>query len=213
MQALEQTAGRGRLQREWWSPYGKGCYLSVLLRPPIPLNQASRLTMLASLAAIHACQQLAGVTPRPKWPNDLLLEGRKLAGILTELEHQNQRLSYAVIGLGLNAAMTFTNTPLQSTAVSLQEISGRTIDIDALRGAYLEQLFTSYQQFLAGASPHEAWRKHLDPLGRQVKVIRVGQADLIGLAIDVTADGALLVQDTAGAVHTIWAGDVIPTSA
>ena len=84
VQARAQTSGRGRLQRSWWSPEHAGLYLSVLLRPPIPVAQASRLTMLVSLAAIDACTAAAQVTPRPKWPNDLLLEGRKLAGVLTD---------------------------------------------------------------------------------------------------------------------------------
>ncbi|MDW8268256.1 MAG: biotin--[acetyl-CoA-carboxylase] ligase, partial [Anaerolineae bacterium] len=102
VQALEQTAGRGRLSRSWWSPPGVGLYLSLLVRPSIPLSQAPQLTMLTAVAAMDACGEVAGITPRPKWPNDLLWQGRKLAGILTEIEQERGRLRYAVIGLGLN---------------------------------------------------------------------------------------------------------------
>jgi len=210
VQAREQTAGRGRLQREWWSPYGNGLYLSVLLRAPIPLQQAGQLTMLASLAAIDACEEIAGIKPRPKWPNDLLLDGRKLAGILTELEHEDDRLSYAVIGLGLNVSTNFSDTGLQTSAASLSQTAAHPPDIDALRASYLRHLAASYRRFLAGENPHAAWRRRLEPLGRQVRVVRPGQDDLSGRATDVSPEGALLVQDDDGIVHTIWAGDVTP---
>ncbi len=210
VQAEEQTAGRGRLDRSWWSPANAGLYLSLLLRPPIPVAQAARLTMLVSLAAIDACQTVAGVTPRPKWPNDLLLENRKLAGVLTEIEQDAGRLQYAIIGLGLNVNMTFAATPLAATAISLSEACGHEISVDAVRDAFLAALVERYRRLRAGESPHAAWRENLEPLGRRVRIQQHGQTDLIGLATDVNPDGALLVRDDAGILHTIWAGDVTP---
>ena len=209
VQALEQTAGRGRLQRSWHSPYNGGLYLSVLLRPAIPLAQASRLTMLVSLSAIEACQVVAGVTPVPKWPNDLLIGGRKLAGVLTELENQADRLSYAIIGLGLNVNTDFGETPLAETAISLQQVVGHFVKLPVLRDAYLDALARRYQRFLSGESPIPAWKAQLEPIGRRVRVVQPGQSPVEGMAIDVNADGALLLQDSAGTIHTIWAGDVI----
>ena len=208
VQALEQTAGRGRLQRTWWSPPGAGLYISILLRPAIPLEHASRLTMLVSLAAIDACKSVAGVTPRPKWPNDLLLHGRKLAGVLTELEHQDGRLSYAVIGLGLNVNMDFSDTDLADIAISLRQATGPDIPIDSLRDAYLAALSDRYTRFLAGESPLNEWKAHLEPLGRRVRVQNVGQPDLVGVAVDVHENGALLVQEDSGVVREVWSGDV-----
>jgi BirA family biotin operon repressor/biotin-[acetyl-CoA-carboxylase] ligase len=212
VQALEQTAGRGRLQRNWHSPYNGGLYLSVLLRPAIPLTQASHLTMLVSLATIEACQTVTGVSPTPKWPNDLLLQGRKLAGVLTELENQQDWLSYAIIGLGLNINTDFSETPLAETAISLQQVTGHSVKLPVLRDAYLNALVRLYQRFLAGESPVPAWKERLEPLGRHVRVVQSGQTTVEGLAVDVNAAGALLVQDQAGAIHTIWAGDVITTN-
>ena len=212
VQALAQTAGRGRLQRSWHSPYNEGLYLSVLLRPAIPLARASHLTMLVSLAAIEACETVAGVSPAPKWPNDLLWQGRKLAGVLTELENQQDRLSYAVIGLGLNVNTDFSETPLAETAISLQQITGHSVKLPALRDAYLDALAKRYQRFLAGESPVPAWKARLEPLGRSVRVVQPGQTSVEGVAIDVNAAGALLVQDSTGAIHTIWAGDVTVNS-
>ena len=134
--AREQTAGRGRLARSWESPRG-GLYLSLLLRPPIPLARAQQVTMLASLAAIDACQAIAGVTPRPKWPNDLLLKDKKLAGTLTELASDGSRLRYAIIGLGLNVNNAFEDGPLADSALSLRMATGRTYDIPALADAFI----------------------------------------------------------------------------
>lgn len=210
VQAVEQTAGRGRLDRSWWSPADAGLYLSLLLRPLIPIAQAPRLTMLVSLAAIEACQTVAGVTSRPKWPNDLLLEGRKLAGILTEIEQEAGQLQYAIIGLGLNVNMNFAGGPLAATAISLSEACGYQVSVDAVRDAFLAALATRYQRFRAGESPHAAWQANLEPLGRRVRVQQRDPTDLIGVATGVSPDGALFVQDDAGVQHTIWAGDITP---
>lgn len=209
VQALEQTAGRGRLERRWWSPPGAGLYLSVLLRPTLSLTQASQLTMLVALAAIDACQQTTGVTPQPKWPNDLVLHDRKLAGVLADVEQTGGRLQFAVLGLGLNVAMTFSGTPLAATAISLAEVASGPIQLEQLRDAYLAALADRYRRFREGESPHEAWRQHLYPLGRRVRVEQHGQPDLVGQAFDVHALGGLLVRDDAGSVHTVWAGDVV----
>ena len=208
VQALAQTAGRGRLQRSWHSPYNEGLYLSVLLRPAIPLAQASHLTMLVSLAAIEACETVAGVSPAPKWPNDLLWQGRKLAGVLTELENQAEWLGYAVIGLGLNVNTDFSRTPLAETAISLQQACGHSVKLPVLRDAYLDALARLYQRFLAGEPPVSAWKARLEPLNRRVRVVLPGQTLIEGVAVDVNAAGALLVQDSVGVIHTIWAGDV-----
>lgn len=215
VQAGEQTAGRGRLDRSWWSPAGTGLYLSILLRPAIPLMQAPQLTMLVSLAAIDACRSVAGVDPQPKWPNDLLLSGRKLAGVLTEIEAdgapaQMKQLRYAIIGLGLNVSMAFAGTPLAETAISLAEASQQALSVNAVCDAFLASLESRYRQFGAGQTPLPEWKERLAPLGRRVRVHHEGQAELIGAARGVDGNGALLVEDDLGVTHTIWAGDVAP---
>lgn len=210
VQAGEQTAGRGRLDRSWWSPPGTGLYLSILLRPAIPLLQAPQLTMLVSLAAIDACRRVAHVDPQPKWPNDLLLSGRKLAGVLTEIEAREEKLSYAIIGLGLNVTMSFAGTALAETAISLSEASQESISVDAVREAFLSSLESRYRQFRNGQTPLAEWKQRLEPLGRRVRVHDDGQSDLIGAAQGVDANGALLIEDDLGVTHTVWAGDVTP---
>lgn len=211
VQADEQTAGRGRLNRSWWSPPGTGLYLSLLVRPSIPPIQAPQLTMLTAVAAMDACQEVAGIRPQPKWPNDLLWQGRKLAGILTEIEQEGGRLRCAVIGLGLNVNTAFRGTPLEASAVSLSEACGRSLAVDAVRDAFLAHFEARYRRFRAGESPFPAWQQHLEPLGRRVRVRLTdaeGDEGLVGYAIGVNPQGALLVQDESGHIHTIWAGDV-----
>ena len=206
--AREQTAGRGRFTRVWESPPG-GLYLSVLLRPHLRLSQAQQVTMLVSLAAIDACQSVAGIRAKPKWPNDLFWGRKKLAGVLTELESTDRDLRYAVVGLGLNVNNDFSTGPLADTAISLRQITGRQHDIDALATAFMEALGQRYAALRAGISPHRAWARRLEPLGRQVMVQQPGQAPLSGRAQSVSPEGALLIRDETGLLHTIWAGDII----
>ncbi|NOZ50410.1 MAG: biotin--[acetyl-CoA-carboxylase] ligase [Chloroflexi bacterium] len=207
--ARSQTQGHGRQQRIWWSPPGGGLYLSLLLRPAIPLAQASHITMLAALAAIDTCTALAAVQPRPKWPNDVLLNGRKLAGILSEQSLQGDHLRYVIVGIGLNVNTDFRHTDLADIATSLRSVSGRSYDIERLRHSFLDALNHRYQQWQSGISPYHAWRRQLEPVGRMVSVQRPGQPELIGKAIDATPEGALQVRDAHGHTHTIWSGDVV----
>jgi len=206
--AREQTSGRGRLTRLWESPPG-GLYLSILLRPQIPLPRANHLTMLVSLAAIDACETVASVRPRPKWPNDLILDGKKLAGVLTEMESQGDQLRYAIIGLGLNVNNIFDEAPLQDTAISLRMATGRKHDVDELVDAFISALARRYASLRAGESPHDAWARRLEPLSRRVIIYQQGRHPLYGYAEAVSPQGALLVRDDAGVMHTIWAGDVV----
>jgi BirA family biotin operon repressor/biotin-[acetyl-CoA-carboxylase] ligase len=205
--AREQIAGRGRLDHRWESPPG-GLYLSLLLRPAISLTQVNQLIMLVSLAAIDACQAVAGVKARPKWPNDLLLDGKKLAGALTELAGA-RRPDYVVIGLGLNVNNDFTGGPLAESAISLRASAGRRFDVDDVATAFIRAFGRRYAVFLRGESPHRAWAENLEPLGRRVAVHRIHHPPLLGVAEDVSPEGALLVRDDAGELHTVWAGDVV----
>ncbi|MCO6452053.1 MAG: biotin--[acetyl-CoA-carboxylase] ligase [Caldilineales bacterium] len=207
VQAAAQTTGRGRLRREWQSPPGAGLYISVLLRPSIPLSQAQQATMLVSLAAIEACESIVGIKPQPKWPNDLICEGRKLAGVLTELESRDGEMRYAIVGLGLNVSGNFSGGDLAGKAASLEGISGKRVEVDAVAAAYLRALASRYARFHAGESPLAAWRERLWPLGQRV-CVRGGGAEIVGLAEDVNPQGALLVRDDAGVQHTVWAGDI-----
>jgi BirA family biotin operon repressor/biotin-[acetyl-CoA-carboxylase] ligase len=128
--ADRQTAGRGRLQRTWASPKGKGIYLSIILRPAISLNQAPQLTMLTAVAVAQAIRQVTGLKARTKWPNDVLINGKKVCGILTEVSAQGANLRFAVVGIGINVLMTQDDLPEQvrdsatSLAIELRHREG-----------------------------------------------------------------------------------------
>ncbi len=210
--AEEQTAGRGRFDRTWWAPPGTCLLMSLLLRPDLPLIRAGQLTMCLGLGAVEAIEDVTGVTAGLKWPNDLLIDGRKLAGMLTELHSVEGRLNYAVLGLGLNVNVDFgaAGAPpdVSATATSLLAETGQAVDRLPLLLAILSRTEAWYDRALAGESPHEAWARRLDTLGRRVRVSLPGAA-LEGVAAGVTPEGALLVQDDAGTMHTVWSGDVM----
>jgi BirA family biotin operon repressor/biotin-[acetyl-CoA-carboxylase] ligase len=209
--AEEQTAGRGRLDRSWWAPPRTCLLMTLLLRPALPLQRVGQLTMCLGLGAAEGIAQVTGVTAQLKWPNDLLVGGRKLGGMLTELDADGGKLNYAVLGLGLNVNVDFARdgapADVAPLATSLLQETGREVDRLALLAAILARTEGWYDAALAGQSPHEAWAARLDTLGRRVRVAMTAGA-LEGVAVGVTPEGALLVREDGGAVRTVWSGDV-----
>ncbi len=229
--ADEQTAGRGRLDRRWWAPPGACLLMSLLLRPDIPLGRAGQLTMCLGLGAAEGIADVTRVRAGLKWPNDLVLDGRKLGGMLTELRTAGDRLDYAVLGLGINVNVIFAAgeddadkgggtehgdnsslvvrppSDLIGLATSLQMAQGRPVDRLALLTALLARTEAWLDRMLAGQSPHEAWAARLDTLGRPVTV-NTATGALHGQAIGITSEGALRVRDAHGREHVIWSGDV-----
>jgi BirA family biotin operon repressor/biotin-[acetyl-CoA-carboxylase] ligase len=222
--ADEQTAGRGRLNRCWWAPPGSSLLMSLLLRPPLPPDRAGQLTMCLGLAAVEGIEAVTGLRPALKWPNDLLLEDRKLGGMLTELRLNGEQVAYAVLGLGINVNVTFdegrtTNdenssslvlgpsSDLANTAISLSMILGREVDRLALLAVLLARCEAWYERALAGESPHAAWAARLDTVGRRVTVATT-TGSVAGMAVGVTPEGALLVRGDDAVEYIIWSGDV-----
>ena len=208
--ADEQTAGRGRLDRSWWAPPGASVLMSLLLRPALSARLAGQLPMCLGLAAVEGIEAVTGLRPALKWPNDVVLDGRKLGGMLTELRADGERLDYAVLGLGLNVNLTFDEPAadgLAAIAVSLRMAAGRPVDRAALVIALLERCEAWYERLLSGESLHEAWASRLDTLGRQI-IVALPVGTLTGVAVGVTPEGALIVRRPDGTNETIWAGDV-----
>lgn len=221
--ADEQTAGRGRLDRRWWAPSGTCLLFSLLLRPDIPSFQASQLTMGLGLGAVEGIERTTGLRPMLKWPNDLILNGRKLGGMLSELRLEGEKLIYAVLGIGINvnldlrqpsvAAGQVDGTPfpppeLFDTATSLLMVLGRPVDRLALLAQILAATEVWYERVRRGESPYMAWAARLETLGQRVRVsLRSGTLE--GDAVAVTPEGALIVRTEAGREHSIWSGDVI----
>lgn len=207
--AESQTAGRGRRGRSWASPPGRNLHLSVILRPQLPPQRAAELTLLASVATCDACRQ-AGVDAGIKWPNDVLVGGRKVAGILTELSAEPEVVHWVVVGIGVNLNAGPDDFPpgVREIATSLAEARGQPVP----RALFAAALLASLEQWLDvhaadGFGPvREAWRERSVTLGREVRVESDG-AEVAGVAEDVDASGALLVR-TAGGVVRVVSGDV-----
>lgn len=199
-----QTQGRGRLKRVWRSPAGRNLLFSLLLRPRLELRSFFRLTMAAGVSLSRAVEELTGLRPELKWPNDLYLGEHKLAGILTEIAGQAQLLDWAVVGIGLN-----TNAaPAEEKCTCLASCCGRKIDRLALLDAFLVRFEALLDEGLPAEEIRAGWLELNQTLGRMVSVEDRG-GRVSGLAVDVDADGALLVETGAG-LRRVVCGDVLP---
>ncbi|MHB0877736.1 MAG: biotin--[acetyl-CoA-carboxylase] ligase [Anaerolineae bacterium] len=206
--ADEQTHGRGRLGRAWFAPPESCLLLTVLLRCAIPLPRAAQLTMLMGLATLEALEQTVGVRAELKWPNDVMLDGRKLAGILSECDSDCERVRWAAVGLGLNVNCDFSEQPdLASQATSLRTHLGREVERGPLLAALLRSLSIRYSRMLAGADPVSEWESRLGTLGRPVTVSS-GLETFAGLAEFITPEGSLFVKLDDGSRREVFAGDV-----
>jgi BirA family biotin operon repressor/biotin-[acetyl-CoA-carboxylase] ligase len=195
--ADHQTAGRGRLGRTWEAPPGGSLLMSVLLRPSLPPERLHLATAAVALAAAGACEDEAGFRPGLKWPNDLLVEDRKLAGVLAEAD-----LPAVVVGLGLNVDWPAGAVPAGGTAVNL--VAGRDVDRDALLAALLRRLGQLVADWAAVPS---LYRASCATLGRVVRV-ELPDETFTGTAADVTDAGHLLV-DVGMCLREVTAGDVV----
>jgi len=208
--ADEQTAGRGRANRSWWAPPGTSLLMSLLLRPPIESGRAQEVTMCLGLGALEGIADATGLEAGLKWPNDLMWHGRKLGGMLAEMDTRGAHLNWVVLGLGLNVNQRWDNTvppEIADVAISLAMASGRPVDRLALLAGILHRTELWYERWLAGVSPHDAWSARLETLGQKVTVTLPDRI-LRGVAAGVSPQGALLLREDGGQVHTIWAGDV-----
>lgn len=206
--AEEQTAGRGRRGREWLSPPGLNLLFSIALRPRIAATDAWQLGLASALAAADACGATA--TVELKWPNDLVsASGRKVGGLLIETMAEGDRLSGAVIGIGINANWRQAAMPadLGTTAISLADLAGAPVDRVVLLARLLEALELELEAIEAGRSPLDRYRALCSTLGQTVSVA-TAHGTLTGRAVDLDPSGALVVEAADGR-HVISSGEVV----
>jgi BirA family biotin operon repressor/biotin-[acetyl-CoA-carboxylase] ligase len=206
--AEEQTKGKGRLGRSWLSPPHGGIYLSCILRPSMPPGEVPKLTLAVSLGVAKAIREITGLTAMIKWPNDILINSKKVCGILLEMKAEQDRLDFVIVGIGINA-----NTPaklLPRGAASLKGELGRDVSRIRLTQKVLEHVEESYGRLLKGGFSRilEEWKELTDMLGSRVKVI-VPNREFEGQALDVDVDGALLVRLDTGFIERAPSGDVV----
>ncbi len=205
-----QSEGRGRLDRTWESPPSRNLYLSVVLRPDIPAAQASLIPLTAGVAAADVLLQYCPGRVRLKWPNDVLVGGKKICGILTEMRTRGDRVQFLVVGIGMNLNMRKLDFPreLRETATSLQIETGGEIDRLDFAVRLFESLERWYRIFLEGdgAAIRERWLQGADCLGKRAEVVLGGTTER-GTIVGLDPTGALLLEGETG-VRQVLAGDV-----
>jgi len=206
--AESQHAGRGRLGRSWVSPKSKGIYLSVILRPHFSPNETPRLTLLTALAVCEAIKKTTGLDCQIKWPNDILVNEKKVGGILTELNAEMDRTKFVILGIGVN--VNTKKSFLPSGATSLKEEKTEAVSRIELTREILRQIDHLYLLFQKeGFSAILEKIKHLSStLNKRVKAISQGK-EIEGQAADIDKDGALLIRRDSGFIEKIYTGDII----
>lgn len=209
-----QTAGRGRMDRSFQSPRGKGVYLTVLLRPNLPPERLLPVTAMAGVAVCGAVEELCGVRPGLKWPNDPVLGGKKLCGILTELsvEGETGRVQYLVLGIGVNVGQKLEDfsPEVAEMATSLSMALGHPVSRPALAAAEIRALDRLYADLLAGnLAPYlTACRRDCVNLGKTVQLISPDGTRETARALDIDGDFSLVVRTEAGETRTVRSGEV-----
>jgi len=212
--AESQSAGRGRMGRRWSSPAGRGLWFSVLLRPSLAPSECTQLTAASANALVRAIQSTTGITPEIKWPNDLLIKGKKIAGILTEMSAELEHVRSVILGIGIDATQTASEFPadLRNIATSLKLATGKTVSRADLAEAVLRELDREYARILAGQfdAVAEEWGSRCSTLGKQV-TIDMGARRVRGCAEALDENGALLLRTEHGRIERIIGGEVTLT--
>lgn len=200
--AGRQKNGRGRLSRQWLSEKG-GLYFTMVLRPDLPPVLSFRVGLLASVTLARILNEIFGIDVRVKWPNDLLVDERKICGMLSELEAEADRVAFINIGIGLN--VNNDPSPIEPAATSLKNILGRKVSIKEILARYLDS-FEAQMQTAAYDEVVEQWKQFTVTLNRDVRVVTTHEV-LTGKAIDIDDTGALVLKCSDGSLKTIRYGD------
>jgi BirA family biotin operon repressor/biotin-[acetyl-CoA-carboxylase] ligase len=204
--AEEQTRGRGRFDRAWVSPAGLNLYQTLIMRPP--LDRLRSLSIVSPLAVALAVEDVTNLELRIKWPNDVLINGRKLSGILIESEIVVDSVEYALVGIGINVNFDIDQSPdIAGIATSLKRELGRETSREELLAAFLNHFERLYEDAARGDSVLQQWRSRLDTLGRDVRVTFRDQF-YEGVAEDTDGNGNLILAQPDGTRRTIEAGEV-----
>jgi BirA family transcriptional regulator, biotin operon repressor / biotin---[acetyl-CoA-carboxylase] ligase len=206
-----QTAGRGRMARKWDSAPRKGIWMSIVLRPNVIPQKAPQFTLVTAVAVVRAIEEVTGLKPEIKWPNDILLNGKKCTGILTELQSDADGIQALIIGIGMNVNQLLNDfdPEVQDIATSLKMASGKDVNRqDLVRSLlyYLEQYTTLYIEQGFGLLKL-MWESYSSTIGRPVRA-RMAKETLEGMAEGITDDGVLQLRTADGKLHGIYSADI-----
>jgi len=209
--AEEQTSGKGRMSRPWDSAEHKGVWMSVITRPSLQPQQAPQMTLVAAVSVTRAIQEITDVEPHIKWPNDILVNGKKVTGILTELQADPDRVKAIILGIGINVNQTEDDFPedLKSIATSLKIASGKTVnraELIAKTLYYLEMYTAMYEE--NGFGPIKLlWEGFSNTAGRRIRAVMLNET-IEGIAIGISEDGMLKLQLDDGTIRGIYSADI-----
>jgi BirA family transcriptional regulator, biotin operon repressor / biotin---[acetyl-CoA-carboxylase] ligase len=209
--AEEQFSGRGRMDRKWHSPKFTGIWMSLILRPNIPLTKAPQLTLLTAVSIVQAIEEMTDLIPEIKWPNDILINGKKVTGILTELQAEADRIHSIIVGIGMNVNQKWDDFPLelQGTASSLLIENGQLVS----RADLIKSIFTHFEKLYLlyleeGFFPIKLlWESYAVSIGKYLKARTITNT-IEGKALGITDEGILKLEDESGVIHHIYSADI-----
>lgn len=209
--ADEQVAGKGRMDRSWHSPKQQGIWMSIILRPKILPYQAPQITLLAATVLAEIMKEKMNIIPGIKWPNDLLIDGKKVAGILTEMQAEHDQIQYIVLGIGMNVNQSISTFPedIKQTATSIKNETNQEWSLKEIIQQILSTFETTYEQFLdkGFSGIKEKWETYGYKIGEVVTIHTLQkqwQAKLLG----IEPDGALLVENEKGSTQKLYSAEI-----
>lgn len=209
--ADEQTAGRGRLMREWHSSKGTGIWMSLILKPLLPPQKAPQFTLITAVAVVQAIEEVTDLHPQIKWPNDILIDGKKVTGILTELQAESDKINSIIIGIGMNVNHLKEHFPdeLQKIATSLAIEQGEPLSRSEIVQKVLERIEALYSMYMKeGFTPVKLlWESYAISIGKKIRA-RTINGTIEGRALGITDEGVLKIEDSAGTIHQIYSADI-----
>ncbi len=207
--AESQSKGRGRLGRSWISPKGKSILTSVIFRPKLLPSQASQITLMSAVAVAKAIEKQTGLSPQIKWPNDVLIEGKKVSGILTEMQAETDQIRFLVVGIGINVTVPEESLPENAASIHYKGAGG-TVTRISLAQELLRQLEAGYDLIHEGEweNIHQQWQERSILTGKHVNV-RCMERQIEGTVTGLDPDGSLLIRLDHGLTERVVAGDVV----
>ncbi|MEE9150340.1 MAG: biotin--[acetyl-CoA-carboxylase] ligase [Thermoplasmata archaeon] len=209
-----QRAGIGRLNREWFSPKG-GLWLSIILKPDIKPSEATKVILMAGVAVARTLATVYGLDAKIKWPNDVLVNGKKVCGILTEIRTLESKIDYLVLGIGINANFELEELPegIRIFTTTLRHETGRDLPLGELFLSLLREIDECYDILRSGNPERilKAWKELSDTLGRKVK-ITTQKESMVGIALDLDDTGALILKTSDDTIQKFVAGDCVHVS-
>jgi len=211
--AEKQTVGRGRRGRQWFSPPHSGIWMSLILRPQLPLAHAAQITLAAAVALCKALTKVTGVQAGIKWPNDILFGKKKCCGILTEMHAEFDQIHHLVVGIGINVNVPEGDFPdeLKEIATSLQAIKGERLSRARVVQTVLAEFEPLYRRYVAQggfSALRDEWKANNITLGRNV-VAQTAQGTITGKALDIDDFGVLMIQCPDGSTEKVYSADIL----